>query len=135
MAHSVNLALRNVKFLQPLAFLEELPLARLLSGLQIGYLPNDVTASVGTRRSYDERKRRVLTGEAEQPVEQTHAFTYDTSVGIGFNPIRSVTTSFQAQNTFDLARISVTEGGRTEADSTAFTPDPSRSEERRVGKE
>lgn len=120
-----NLALRNVKFLQPLAFLEELPLARLLSGLQIGYLPNHVTASVGTRRSYDERKRRVLTGEAEQPVEQTHAFTYDTSVGIGFNPIRSVTTSFQAQNTFDLARISVTEGGRTEADSTAFTPDPS----------
>src|SRR5699024_635013 len=71
-----NLAVRNARFITPLSFLENIPGTSLISGLQIGYMPNNFTASVGTRRSYDERKRRALPGEADQPMEQTHAFTY-----------------------------------------------------------
>jgi cell surface protein SprA len=120
-----SLAIRNVRFLRPFRFLEDVPVANRLSGFQLGYTPNNITTSVSTRRSYEERKRRVLIGEEEQPLQQTHSFTYNTNFGFGYNLTRSITTSFQSQTVFDLARASIRDGNLAGIDSTAFDPTPS----------
>ena len=120
-----NLAIRNVRFIRPLGFLEDVPLLGSLSGFQLGYTPNNITTSVSTRRSYEERKRRILPGEGEQPLQQTHSFTYNTNFGFGYNLTRSINTSFQSQSVFDLARVSVIDGAFQGIDSTAFGLIPS----------
>lgn len=120
-----NLAIRNVRFFSPFRFLEDVPVMNAISGFQLGYTPNNITTSVSTRRSYEERKRRILTGEPEQPLQQTHSFTYNTNFGFGYNLTRSISTSFQSQTVFDLARVSVRDGEFAGIDSTAFDPMPS----------
>lgn len=115
-----NLAIRNVRFLRPFGFLEDVPFLNSISGFQLGYTPNNITTSLSTRRAYEERKRRILPGETEQPLQQTHSFTYNTNFGFGYNLTRSINTSFQSQSVFDLARISVTEGEFQGVDSTAY---------------
>ncbi len=120
-----NLNFRNVRFFRPFGFLEDVPLLNTLSGLGLGYTPNNITTSVSTRRSYEERKRRILFGEDEQPLQQTHSFTYNTNLGFGYNLTRSISTSFQSQSVFDLASVSVREGQFAGIDSTAFDTSPS----------
>jgi cell surface protein SprA len=120
-----HLNFRNVRFFRPFGFMENLPLFGAMSGLELGYIPNNITTSAGTRRSYEERKRRMLPGEEAQPLQQTHSFTYNTILGMGYNLTRSVSTSFQSQSEFDLARASVREGQLAGIDSTAFEPSPS----------
>jgi cell surface protein SprA len=61
-------------------------------------------------------------GQDEFAMQQTHSFTYNTNLGIGYNLTPSINTSFQSQNVFDLARVSVQDAGLTGADSTAFRP-------------
>jgi cell surface protein SprA len=120
-----NINFRNVRFFRPFGFLEDVPLLNTLSGLGIGYTPNNITTSISTRRSYEERKRRLLFGEEEQPLQQTHSFTYNTNLGLGYNLTRSISTSFQSQSVFDLASVSIREGQFAGIDSTAFSTAPS----------
>ncbi|NBB76756.1 MAG: cell surface protein SprA, partial [Bacteroidetes bacterium] len=124
---SVNyrLQLRNVRFFRPFGFLENVPLAGALAGLQLGYTPSNIQASAGTRRTFEERKRRVLGEAFEQPLQQTHNFTYNTGFGFGYNLTRSISASFQSQTVFDLARVSVEDAALGGVDSTAFRPLPS----------
>ncbi|WP_234572333.1 T9SS outer membrane translocon Sov/SprA [Rhodohalobacter sp. 614A] len=121
------LTLRNVRFIRPFDFIQDVPLLNVLSGLQLGYMPTNLSASVGTQRTYEERKRRRLTGELEQPLQQTHSFTYTTNVGLGYNLTRSISTSIQAQTIFDLTGIATESASRAGIDSTAFDPLPSMS--------
>lgn len=120
-----NLNFRSNRTFSPLRFLENIPLLDTISDTQFGYAPNNITTSISTRRSYEERKRRVLQGEAEQPLQQTHSFTYDTNLNINYNLTRSISTSFQSQTVFDLARAAIREGELSGIDSTAFQPIPS----------
>lgn len=120
-----NLSIRNVRFIRPFGFIQSIPVVNLLSGLQVGYMPNNFTASTSTRRSYEERRRRIFEGETDQPLQQTHAFTYNTTLGFGYNLTRSISTSFQSQSEFDLARSAVLENQFVGVDSTAFIPKPS----------
>ena len=117
-----NLNVRNVRYIRPFWFLEGVPLTGLLSGLEIGTAPTNITSSLSTRRSYEERKRRVLFGEDEQSLQQTHIFTYNTNLGLSYNLTRSISASFQSQTVFDLARDAVEQGRLTGVDSTAFVP-------------
>lgn len=119
------LTLRNVRFIRPFDFVQNVPLFHVLSGLQLGYMPTNITASVGTQRTYEERKRRRLPGEFDQPLQQTHSFTYNTNAGFGYNLTRSISTSFQTQTIFDLTRIATESAGMAGIDSTAFEPLPS----------
>jgi cell surface protein SprA len=117
-----NLTVRSVGFIRPLQFLDDIPIAGLMSGLQIGYMPNNFTLGASTRRSYEERKRRIIGDEEEEPLQQTHSFTYNTNFGLGYNLTRSVSASFQSENVYDLARASIIEATGSGIDSTAFTP-------------
>lgn len=120
-----SLTLRNVKFLRPFTLFENVPLLNTLSGLRLGYMPTNLTASVGTERTYEERKRRILTNELEQPLQQTHNFNYSTNAGFGYNLTPSISTSFQSQTVYDLTRIAAAEAELTGIDSTAYKPLPS----------
>jgi len=120
-----NLNVRSVKFIRPFWLLDDVPLMGILSGLSIGTAPNNITTSVSTRRAYEERKRRILSGEEEKPLQQTHIFTYDTNLGISYNLTRSISASIQTQSVFDLARDAVVPGNLGGRDSTAFAPLPS----------
>jgi cell surface protein SprA len=120
-----NHTFRNVRFLRPFGFMEGAPLVGFLGGLQLGLTPNSITTSASTRRSYEERQRRVQPGQEMFPLQQTHSFTYNTNFGFGYNLTPSITTSFQSQTVFDLARISISDAGLSGVDSTAFAPDPS----------
>lgn len=120
-----NHTFRNVDFLRPFGFMSDVPIIGILGGVQLGLMPNSVTSSASTRRSYEERSRRVFDDQDFLPTQQTHSFTYNTNIGFGYNLTRSITTSFQAQNIFDLGRVSISDAGLTGPDSTAFNPDPS----------
>ncbi|MEX0662274.1 MAG: cell surface protein SprA [Balneolaceae bacterium] len=115
---------RNVGFIRPLSFLDNVPLFDLVSGIQLGYMPNNFTTSISTARTFEERKRRVLEGQDEFPLQQTHNFTYDTGVGFGYNLFRSINTTFQARNTFDLSRFTTRDADLEGVDEDAFEPIP-----------
>lgn len=116
---------RNVQLATPFSFLEEVPLLGAVSDFQLGYMPNNITTSITASRTYEERKRRVLEAQDEQPLQQTHNFTYNTTFGFGYNLTRSINTTFQSRGAFDLGRFAVRDAGLTGADSTAFEPIPS----------
>jgi cell surface protein SprA len=88
-------------------------------------MPTNITASIGTQRTYEERKRRILPQEVEQPLQQTHNFNYSTVAGFGYNLTRSISTSFQSQTVYDLTRIAIEDDQLAGIDSTAFKPLPS----------
>ncbi|MGM0458013.1 MAG: cell surface protein SprA [Bacteroidota bacterium] len=115
---------RNVGFWRPVRFLDGIPLLGLFSDFGFGKSPNNFTTSISASRSYDERKRRVLEGQDEIPIRQNHNFDYNTSLGFGYNIIRSVNATFQSRNTFDLSRSSVRAAQLGGVDSTAFEPIP-----------
>ncbi|MEX0895237.1 MAG: cell surface protein SprA [Balneolaceae bacterium] len=122
-----NINFQNRRFLQPFGFLEEVPLLNQLSGFQLGYMPNNFTTSVSTSRTYEERRRRVFQAEAQtqgQPLQQTHNFNYNTTIGFGYNLTRSITTNFQARGTFDLNRAATRDANLSGIDSTAYQPVP-----------
>lgn len=116
---------RSVKFVRPFNFLSNVPIAGTLAGLQLGVMPTNISSSVSTRRMYEERKRRAQPGRDEFALQQTHNFTYDTNLGLGYNLTPTISTSIQSQSVFDLTRASVRDAGFTGIDSTAFATESS----------
>lgn len=118
-----NINFRDVRFLRPFGFMDRVPLVNLLSGIEIGLMPNNITTSIRMSRTFEERRRRVFDFQApEEPLQQTHNFNYNTLFGFGYNLTRSITANFQAQGGFDLSRIGVRDAGLSGADSTAIRP-------------
>ncbi len=121
--YSINF--RNVRHARPFAFGEGITFLDRLSRFEIALMPSNVTTSIRMNRTYEERRRRIFDEDAPMdPLQQTHNFTYNTTLGFGYNPIRSITTGFQAQGGFDLSRIGVRDAGLTGIDSTATEPVP-----------
>ncbi len=116
---------RSARYVRPFNFLSNIPLAGSLAGIQLGTTPTSFSSSLSTRRSYEERKRRALRDQDEFATQQTHSFTYTSNLGFGYNFTPSITTSFQSQGVFDLARVSIRDAGMTGADSTAFATESS----------
>jgi cell surface protein SprA len=120
-----NINFRNVRFLRPLGFLDNIPLLNTVSGLEIGLMPNNFTTSISMNRTYEERRRRTFGAlQPDQPLQQTHNFNYNTIFGFGYNLTRSITTNFQARGGFDLNRHAVRDAGLSGIDSDAFEPVP-----------
>lgn len=120
-----NLNIRNARFIRPFRYLGNIPLLGPMAGLQLGISPSNITTSFTTRRSYEERKRRLLAGQQEQALQQTQSFTYNTAFGFGYNLTRSISTSFQALGVFDLARIATRDANLSGVDSLAYAAVPS----------
>lgn len=121
-----NVNFQNTLLFQPFGFLGEIPLLNALSGLKLGYTPASLNASFGVNREYDERRRRIETGESPASLQQSHTFNYNTNFGIGYNLTPSIKTTFQTRTIFDLSRAGIEQVGIPGTpDSTEFRPIPS----------
>nr|WP_286670497.1 cell surface protein SprA [Fodinibius salsisoli] len=114
-----SLNFRSTPLFRPFGFLGEVPLLHPLAGIKMGYTPASINASVGIDRDYDEQRRRFTEGQLQNPLQQSHSFTYDTQFGIGYNLTPSIRTSFQSRSVFDLSRAGINRGGL--ADSSQFS--------------
>lgn len=120
-----NLNFRRTLLFRPFGWLGEVPLLGTLAGLRLGYTPSSINASAGVDRNYDERRRRVLEGRQEIPLQQTHTFNYNTNFGFGYNLTPSIRTSFQSRTVFDLSSGGIEPRiGAPPVDSTAFDVRP-----------
>lgn len=116
-----NLNFRQTQLFQPFGFMDNVPILSVLSGLKLGYTPSSLNASAGVDRNYDERKRRVLEGQQEIPLQQSHNFSYNTNFGLGYNLTPSIRTSFQSRTIFDLSSAGTKPRISSDpADSSAF---------------
>jgi len=116
----------NTRLFSPFSFLEGVPILQLASGLQLGYTPASINASVGVDREYDEQLRRFTAGETQSSLQQSHSFTYDTEFGIGYNLTPSIKTTFSSRSVFDLSRAGIRNAGSGNpmADSTEYSVRP-----------
>jgi hypothetical protein len=82
---------------------------------------------VGIDREYDEQLRRISDSDSENPLQQSHSFTYDTEFGLGYNITPSIKTTFRSRTVFDLSRAGIEEAGpgNLMADSTQYSVRPS----------
>lgn len=116
----------TTQLFRPFGFLGEVPLLHPLAGLQLGYTPASINASVGIDREYDEQIRRLTAGETQSPLQQSHSFTYETQFGFGYNLTPSINTTFRSRSIFDLSRAGIehAQPGDPMADSTRFSVRP-----------
>ncbi|NGP86781.1 cell surface protein SprA [Aliifodinibius halophilus] len=116
----------NTRLFRPFGFLGEVPILHPLAGLQLGYTPASINASLGIDREYDEQLRRFTAGETESKVQQSHSFTYDTEFGLGYNFTPSIKTTFQSRSVFDLSRAGINGAGTGDplSDSTKYSVRP-----------
>lgn len=123
-AINYNLTFRNVKLLRPFKFTEDVPIAKVLSEIRLGYMPSSITASAALARNYEERRRRILGSDVTQPLQQTHSFTQRSNFGFNYNFTPNIITSFRSATNFDFSSIGVQDANRTGVDSTSFNVSP-----------
>ncbi|MDZ7682460.1 MAG: cell surface protein SprA [Fodinibius sp.] len=121
-----DVSFRNTQLFRPFGFLGNVPLLHPLAGLQLGYTPASINASVGIDREYDEQLRRLPAGQSQNALQQSHSFTYDTQFGFGYNLTPSIKTTFSSRSVFDLSRAGIERfgSGNPSADSTRFSVRP-----------
>ncbi len=120
-----DMQFNNTMLFRPFSFLEDVPLLDALSGLELGYTPASINASVGVDREYEERRRRITAGEIPAGLQQSHNFTYNTNFGFGYNLTSSIKTTFQTRTIFDLSRAGVEQvGDPASIDSSRFRAIP-----------
>ncbi|MEX2605035.1 MAG: cell surface protein SprA [Gracilimonas sp.] len=125
-----NLSFNNVKLLRPFAFTEDIPVAKVLSGLRLGYMPSSITTSANLNRSYNDNRRRPILDEdgleVIQPLQQSHNFNQRSSFGFNYNLTPSIPFQFRTNTNYDLSSAGIREGNVTglEADSSSYTVIP-----------
>ncbi|NBB75791.1 MAG: cell surface protein SprA, partial [Bacteroidetes bacterium] len=121
-----NVNFQNTQLFRPFGFLGNVPLLNPLAGLQIGYTPASLNASIGVERDYEERRRRTFAGEQPASLQQSHSFNYNTNFGLSYNFTPSIRTTFQTRTVFDLSRAGIEQIGQPgSVDSTQFRVIPS----------
>lgn len=119
-----SLSFARVKLFRPFKFTEGLPALNVLSGLRIGYMPSSINASTSVLRSYDERRRKLLSESTIQPIQQTHSFTQRSNFGFSYHFTPSIITSFRSNTNFDLSNIGTESLNQTGVDSLQFRVKP-----------
>lgn len=116
-----NLRLQRIKLIRPFAFTENIPIAKVLSGLRLGYLPTSISTSSTFTRRYDESRRRNLSDPTTlQSINQQHAFTQQNNFALNYNLTQSIPITFQTSTSFDLSSIGRKDRGVSGVDSTSF---------------
>ncbi|MEO1021789.1 MAG: cell surface protein SprA [Bacteroidota bacterium] len=116
---SYNLTFRNVRLFRPFNFTKNIPIAKALAGLQLGYMPSSIAGNANLNRNYSEsRDRQLVDTLAAQPLRQNETFNSRTSFNLRYNLTPNIPISYQSSTNFDL-----TNAGRiiNPTDSTLFT--------------
>ncbi|MEX0858061.1 MAG: cell surface protein SprA [Balneolaceae bacterium] len=123
-----SLNFNNARLFRPFKFTEEVPVAKVLSGLRLGYMPSSITASTSLNRSYDEKRRRPQLNsegfEQAQPLQQSHIFNQRSSFGITYALTPSIPIAFRSNTNFDLAAAGRENLNQTGIDSSRFRTIP-----------
>ncbi len=103
---SVNyqLNVRQVRTVKPFWWLEEVPVARLLSGAEFAYQPSSITASATLNRNFAENERRAWQNSPAL-LTQTHAFRYSNTFGFSYNVMPPITIAFSSSTQNDLTLV------------------------------
>ncbi len=126
-----SLSFNNVKLVRPFGFTEDIPIANILSGLRLGYMPSSINASANLNRSYTEKRRSLQldeNGEQEiQPLQQSHTFNERSSFGFSYNLTPSIPISFRTNTNYDLSSAGHERDNKTglTADSSSYSITPS----------
>ncbi len=116
-----NLRFQRVKLFRPFAFTESVPIAKVLSGLRLGYLPTSITTSSTFTRRYDESRRRNLSDPTSlQSLNQQHAFTQQNNFSLNYNLTQSIPITFSNSTSFDLSSAGIQNRNINGVDSTSF---------------
>lgn len=116
-----NLRLQRVKLVRPFAFTENIPIAKALSGLRLGYLPSSISTSSTFTRRYDESRRRNLADPTSlQSLNQQHAFTQQNNFSLNYALTKSIPITFSNSSSFDLSSAGIRNRDVNGVDSTSF---------------
>lgn len=119
-----NLTFPRVRLFRPFKFTENIPALNIISGLRLGYMPSNISASTSLSRTYDERRRKILGNETVQPIQQTHSFTQRANFGFDYSLTPSIKTSFRSNANFDLSAIGTEEANAQGVDSLRYYVKP-----------
>ncbi len=120
-----NLRLQRTKLFRPFGFTENIPIAKVLSGLRLGYLPSSISTSTTFTRRYSEDRRRNLTDPGTiQALNQQHAFTNQNNFSLNYTLTPSIPISFNTSTSFDLSSAGIQDRNITGVDSSAFNVTP-----------
>ncbi len=116
-----NLRFQRVKLFRPFAFTEDVPVAKVLSGLRLGYLPSSISTSTTFSRRYDESRRRNLSDPRSlQSLNQQHAFTQQNNFTLNYTLTPSIPITFSNSTSFDLSSAGIKNRDVSGVDSTSF---------------
>lgn len=117
-----NLSFNNVKLFRPFGFMDNVPVAGVLSGLRLGYMPSSINASANLNRSYTEKRRRTQFSadglEEIQPMQQSHTFNQRSTFGFSYNLTPTIPISFRTNTNYDLSSA-----GREDVNTTGLEAD------------
>ena len=118
---SYNLSLRKVKLFTPFGFTRNIPIAKVLSGFRMGYLPSSFAISSSLARNYNESRRRSLADPTlMQPLQQSHNFTQRNNFSLNYNLTQSIPITFRTNTNFDLANAGIESRNASGVDSLSY---------------
>ena len=111
-----RLTVRRPRVLRPFGFLGDVPVARILSGLSLNYLPTSLDYSLSANRSFSESKQRPdpvrarnsdLPLDVEFPVRPQHRFAHTRRFSLQYNPFGFLILSMETNTSQSLNEIGV----------------------------
>ena len=118
---SYDVSLRKVKLFTPLGFTRNIPVAKVFSGLRLGYLPSSISLSSSLSRNYSELRRRNLANPTSiQSLQQSHNFTQSNRFSLKYNLTRAIPITFSTNTNFDLANAGIKSRNETGVDSLSY---------------
>ncbi|MFW6348349.1 MAG: cell surface protein SprA, partial [Cyclonatronaceae bacterium] len=116
-----DLNFRDVRTLQPLSFLQNLPLLNLASGFRLAYLPRSISTSHTLDRRYSEQQRRSFEDQEPFDLQQQHQFTYVNTFNLNYDITPPVSLQFNTRSEFNFDNLA----REFNADSTFYDIRPS----------
>lgn len=101
-----NLRFRSVETIRPLGFLEDVPVANLISGFRLAYLPRSISTSHTLDRRYSELQRRSFDGQDPFALQQQHQFTYVNTFAIDYDITPPISLRMNTRTEFNFDDIS-----------------------------
>ena len=112
-----RLTVRKPRTVRPFGPLKGIPVLKALSGLRFNYLPNSLTASASTSRSFNESQDRSATLDfsggdpvinlADNPLRQRHDFKLTRNFAIQYNPFQFLNLGLDTNTNHSLHAMGV----------------------------
>ncbi|MDX1739712.1 MAG: cell surface protein SprA, partial [Rhodothermales bacterium] len=109
---SYRISVRNPKTVRPFWFLDEIPVLSALAGLRFNYLPQSVSTSATTSRSFSQTKERprLIANDdrnatetlVDNPFRDKHSLNHTRNFSLQYNPFQFLNLSFDVDTGLSL---------------------------------